>query len=550
MSEIVRNSLIYRWGTRAAHTIHRWWESGLIARGIAAVRNNYQKSCTRRIWEGWGNSRNRIEDSTYARFMHAVRRLFERIGDCLAQSVFYRFLLAIKRGYLRLSSHSKILSFINRISLRQWVLVAFALYLPINYVLKNVVSISALSAGWEEAFIIFAALLIIWRRALRQTDALNRETALDAWLILFMAVGFLLMSIIDPYPAIAFEGYRAVVEYMVWFFLIIRLVENDQDMKVLYITVLLLTAFLAFHGIYQYVIGVEIPSSWVSQTEMGVRTRVFSLCGSPNILGSLMVMTAPLWAALIYFCRSTKAKLLALFMTVCCCLTLLFTFSRGAWIGIVVAVVIFALFVDKRLLALLGIAVAAILAFVPSITSRLPYLFTSDYTAASTTGGRAIRWALGQELLHENSPWLGFGLGRFGGAVAMNNQVLDTTEEFSYFYMDNYYLKTMVEMGYLGIIFYALLLIALIVLGIKAIQRSDVNFARLPGDPLQRAVGNYRVLTIAIFAGLCGVLAHCFFENIFEETYMEAYFWGLAGLMMYLGFFHKRRGNVQKDPPC
>ena len=163
-------------------------------------------------------------------------------------------------------------------------------------------------------------------------QALNRETALDAWLILFMAVGFLLMSIIDPYPAIAFEGYRAVVEYMVWFFLIIRLVENDQDMKVLYITVLLLTAFLAFHGIYQYVIGVEIPSSWVSQTEMGVRTRVFSLCGSPNILGSLMVMTAPLWAALIYFCRSTKAKLLALFMTVCCCLTLLFTFSRGAWI--------------------------------------------------------------------------------------------------------------------------------------------------------------------------------------------------------------------------
>ena len=43
-----------------------------------------------------------------------------------------------------------------------------------------------------------------------------------------MAVGFLLMSIIDPYPAIAFEGYRAVVEYMVWFFLIIRLVEMTR----------------------------------------------------------------------------------------------------------------------------------------------------------------------------------------------------------------------------------------------------------------------------------------------------------------------------------
>ena len=231
MSELVRNSIIYRLGTRAAHAMHRWWENGLIAKGIAAIRHNYQQSCTRSIWEGWGNSRNRVEDSVYARFMHGVRRLFERIGDCMRQGIFYRFMQAIKRGYLRLSSHSKILGLINRLSLRQWVLVAFALYLPINYVLKSVLSVSLLSAVWEEAFIIFAALLIIWRRALRQTDALNRETALDAWLIIFIAVGFLLMSLIDPYPAIAFEGYRAVVEYMVWFFLIIRLVENEQDMK-------------------------------------------------------------------------------------------------------------------------------------------------------------------------------------------------------------------------------------------------------------------------------------------------------------------------------
>ncbi len=549
MSELVRNSLICRWAARAAHTVHHWWEQGLIARTIAGVRRSYRQSVSRRLWEGWGDSCNRVETSAYARIMHWLRRCCERLGDCLRQSLFYRLMLAISRGYQRLSRHSRILGLINRLSLRQWILVAFALYLPINYLLKSVVSMPVLSAGWEEAFIIFAALLIIWRRALRQTDALNRETALDAWIILFMAIGFLLMSIIDPYPAIAFEGYRAVVEYMVWFFLIIRLIETEQDMKVLYGALLLLTACLALHGIYQYAVAVEIPSSWVNQTEMGVRTRVFSLCGSPNILGSLMVMTAPLWAGLVYFCRSTKAKLFALLMTICCCLTLLFTFSRGAWIGIVVAVVIFALFIDKRLLALLGVAVAAVLAFVPSITNRLTYLFTADYIEASSTGGRAIRWVIGQELLNEGNPWLGFGLGRFGGAVAMNNQVLDTTEEFSYFYMDNYFMKTLVEMGYLGIIFYALLLLALIVLGVKAIQRSDCNFSQLPGDPLQRAVGNYRVLTAAIFAGLCGVLAHCFFENIFEETYMEAYFWGLAGLMMYLGFFRRRCDHI-KEPPC
>ena len=41
-----------------------------------------------------------------------------------------------------------------------------------------------------------------------------------------------------------------------------------------------------------------------------------------------------------------------------------------------------------------------------------------------------------------------------------------------------------------------------------------------------------RLIAIGIYAGLCGVLVHCFFENIFEEPYMTAYFWGLAALLI------------------
>jgi len=123
----------------------------------------------------------------------------------------------------------------------------------------------------------------------------------------------------------------------------------------------------------------------------------------------------------------------------------------------------------------------------------------------------------------------------------MNNQVLDKTEEFSYFYMDNYYMKTLVEMGYLGLFFYLLLLAAVLIIGIKAIQRSDKEYARIPGDPLLRGEGNLRILAIGIYSGMVGVLVHCFFENIFEEPYMTAYFWGMAAILIYLGFFRKRK---------
>lgn len=547
MAEIIRNSLIYRALSAMGRALRLWWPLSFFGRMVAAIRSSYQLSYCNRAWLNFGKRESHISSSLYARFWHFLRHIVEQIGDIFAKGIIYRALCAVSRAYQWLSARSRILTLINKISLHQWLLVAFAMYLPLRYIIENVIGIAVLSSAWEELFMVAAVIMVLWRRALQQTEALNRETPLDAWILLFFAVGFLLMSLVQPYPNVAFEGYRIVVQYILWFFIIIRLIEDDKDMKVFYISFIIMSLFIALHGIYQYIIGVEIPASWVSQTEMGVRTRVFSLSGSPNIMGALMVMTAPLMAALIYFCRKTWVKVLCLGALGCYLLSLLFTFSRGAWIGMIVAIVIFAIFVDKRLLAIMGVGVAAVLVAVPSITSRLTYLFTEDYAVASAVGGRALRWQMGKELLFDNNPWLGFGLGRFGGAVAMNNQLLDETETFRYFYMDNYYLKIMVEMGYLGIIFFLIMMAAFVFLALRAIQRSDVSFAQMPGDPLRRAEGNYRLIAIAIFAGLCGILVHCYFENIFEEPYMTSYFWGLAALLFYMGFFRKRKRRKPED---
>ena len=540
MIEIIRNSLICRGFVRMGHALYGWWLNSLICRVIMGLKNAWRHSACYRVWLRFGQADPAVNVSRYARFMAWLRGICERIGGVIAHSLFYRVLLAIKRGWLRLCAHSRILRLINSLSLHQWVLVAFGMYLPMEFIIRDTLAVPVLSSIWEELFILIAAALVIWRRAMKQTSALKRETPMDAWLILFIAVGFFLMSVVRPYPAVAFAGYRIVVEYMLWFFLIVRLIEDDRDMKVFLAGICAMASFLALHGIYQFAIGVDIPTSWVSHSEMGVRTRVFSLTGSPNILGSLMVLTAPIMAGLVYYLKKTWQKLIAFGLLGCFLLTLLFTFSRGAWVGLVVAVIIFAWLVDKRLLAVGGTAIAGVLVAVPSITSRLTYLFTADYAELSALGGRAQRWQAGWDLLHENSPWFGFGMGRFGGAVAMNNKLLDETETFRYFYMDNYYLKTLVEMGYIGMIAYIILLVALLIIGIKAVQRSDRELAAIPGDPLVRGIGNMRVMAAGIFAGLCGVLTHCYFENIFEEPYMTAYFWGLAALLIYLGFFRKK----------
>lgn len=40
------------------------------------------------------------------------------------------------------------------------------------------------------------------------------------------------MCAVSPNTHIAVAGYRAVVEYLFWFFLVTRLIENDRDFAV------------------------------------------------------------------------------------------------------------------------------------------------------------------------------------------------------------------------------------------------------------------------------------------------------------------------------
>ena len=545
MSEMIHNSLVCRALRTAGQRVAQWWRQGALAGCGRFFRRCNEQSTALRLWLAFGERPNLAADSLYARVLHAIRRFLVLLGTFLRNSLFYRILLAIKNGYLRLSAHSRVLRWINRLNLHQWLLVAFGLYLPLEYAIRDVLGIAFLASVWEELFIVVGIGMVLWRRALEQAEGLDRETPVDAWILLFAGVGLVLMSLVRPYPAVAMPGYRIVVQYMVWFFILLRLVENDRDFQVLYVTWCLLLGLLSLHCLYQYVRGVEIPASWVSQTELGVRTRVFSITGSPNIMGSLLVLLAPLCAGGIYYCRKPWLKLFCLALVGGALLALLFTFSRGAWIGMIVAVLLFALFVDKRLIALMAAGVSLVLVAVPSITNRITYLFTQDFAEASAVGGRAMRWELGRTLLTENNPWLGFGLGRYGGAVAMQNKILDATETFDYFYLDNYYLKTMVEMGYLGFIFYCLLILALVIWGLRAIQQSGTRLSTLSGDPVVRGMGNYRILAVSMFSGMMGVLVHCLFENIFEEPYMTAYFWGMAAMLLYVGFFRKRRETGQ-----
>lgn len=530
---IIENSILLT----ALRKLPEWYRMGAIARFFRAIADAYPSSKFRKFWQSFCAAPLPTEyTSKYTRMCTACRKWIEKWGAWIRQSLVYRLCIAVWTPVSRVCGAGVIGGALRFLGMRGLLLFCLAMYLPIDYLLRSVLGIGFLASVWDEGFLLLCVCYLIWHTAMGRAPLGSRVTPLEGYLWLFIGVGFFLMCAVSPVPSIAVDGLRAEVQYLLWFFVAIRLIEDDRDFGIFYGALLFLGVCVALHGVYQFIAAVPIPASWVSDTEQGVRTRVFSITGSPNICGALLVLLAPLAAGMMYFCKKGWQKFLALCAVGVMCLSILFTFSKGAWLGLAVAVLVFACFLDRRLIALMGAGAAAAVIAVPSIANRITYLFTADYVEASQRAGRMVRWETGLRLLEESNLWLGFGLGRFGGAVAMQNQVIevikmpDGTDSFSYFYMDNYYLKTLVEMGYIGLFFFLLLLVGLVLWSLRAVGRTKLS-------KNNRA----RVLPVALFSGMAGVLAHCYFENIFEVPYMMAYFWSMAAAILYVGYFRKRR---------
>ncbi|MBO6055186.1 MAG: O-antigen ligase family protein [Oscillospiraceae bacterium] len=428
-------------------------------------------------------------------------------------------------GWLvRVLSGSRIVGWIFRGGMTGLFVLALALYIPLNFFFRDLQPVALLGTVWDELLLAASLFWIAWMRMDRKTELQARVSSVHCMLTAFLILALAEMFLVSPYWSIAVPGLRATVQYMLWFFVTVSLIRDEKDFLKIYTLIALTGMIIGLHGIYQYIARVPMPSSWMSSSEQSVRTRVFSIFGSPNIMGDFMVMTAPLAAGLFFYVKDWRLKFLSAAATGIMCISCLFTMSRGAWIGLVLAVLVFIAIAEKRLL-IAGLIAGVCALFLPFVWSRVSYLFSDEFWWLSTNGGRISRWTLGISYLYRTNPVFGMGLGMYGGAVAVQNRRLPWV---FYTYMDNNYLKIFVEMGWVGIIGFALLLLSVIFTGAHICRKAR-------GDRRERA------LMAGVFASLIGVMAHLAFENIFEEPYMSAEFWILAGLMVWFGLFRSRK---------
>ena len=395
-----------------------------------------------------------------------------------------------------------------------------AQYSIIYYAVTAFVRIPLLEAVWSELLLFGCVAVWLYKWLVHRRDVPYVFTPVDIPLMLFVAVCTFYLFANSPDIYIGLKGYRAVVEYMLFFFVITQLARERRYIKGLAHSIVGAGFVAAAIGVFQYFHGVDTPASWTDRAEDTVAPRVFSVAGNPNILAVLMLCVIPITVSIVLYNKDLRARVAAGFMAVVMTMCMVFTGSRSAWIALAIALAIFAFMMgDKRVVMVFAIVAVAVYFGIPSVQQRISYLISDDFINSSLRAGRLMRWPAAVEMVREN-PLAGVGLGRFGGAVAAANRMPFT------FYIDNYYLKIAVEMGLPGLASFLALMAGLLVSGFRAVRR-------LVGT-------EYYGLALGAMCSIVGVLATNVVLNNFDAPMVTAYFWVLAGMVMFLGYGPER----------
>lgn len=383
------------------------------------------------------------------------------------------------------------------------------LYPLIDFFIRR--GVPSVASFWDEGFIILLFLIIFFR--LKKKEFKLTSLIIPILLFLFFLLFSTYLSSIDY--RVAIDGIRSYLEMFLFFLIFINYIKDQKMINILLDIASVALLIISLYGIYQFIFRVSIPAAWIDKDlETSISTRAFSIFGSPNALAGYLILLIPIFFILFLDEKRVYKKLYYIFVLLVSLICLLFTLSRAAQLSIVATFIIFTLlYKDKRYFFVIIILLLTFIS-IPQIKTRFLNLISPIYLEKAKTYGRIYRWNLAISIFSLH-PLSGVGPGGFGGAVASKLGM------FEGLYVDNYYLKTLVETGIFGILSFLYLIFSILKKGI-------LNIIKLFDE-------KSRNLSLGIFLGILAFLLNNFTENLWEIPVLSVTLWMLVSFLFILG---------------
>ena len=241
--------------------------------------------------------------------------------------------------------------------------------------------------------IITLFIFAIWlMKVLREGKIKWQSTRLNLCILVFLGI-YGLSTLFSVSPRLSlwgmhgfyFEGFLSFLSYGLIYFITVNYVTDST--KILK-TILIATVIVSVYALVQAT-GITF-FVWRGTPPY---PRVWSTFGNPNFLGPYLIMVIPIYLIFLMNAETVRKKFLYSLFTLLSLLALIFTYSRAAWLGMVVGLIVFVLMANKKhlktnLCFLIGILFSSII--LASIYPRLYLRHKERATAMKPILERAV----------------------------------------------------------------------------------------------------------------------------------------------------------------
>ncbi|MFN3550617.1 MAG: O-antigen ligase family protein [Endomicrobiia bacterium] len=260
-------------------------------------------------------------------------------------------------------------------------------------------------------------------------------------LFLFLSWSILTSLFFSPEKKISFSRFIVQILEISLLFYVINIEDFDFKRKLIFI--IIISAFLqSVYGIVQYFTGIDLVHK---NSSIVAYERIRGTLGYYNSLGGLLGMIIPLIFSIFMLEKIFVKKFFYFIIILTCSLALIFTKTRGAWIGCFLGILVISLikFRDKTLI-IIFITILSILIIKPA-RERIVLSF-SDPTFSS----RDILWKESFNKMKSYRIITGYGIDGFKIFAEKN---------FNHFHPHNIFLTTFNDSGIIGILFLILIVV-------------------------------------------------------------------------------------------
>ena len=370
------------------------------------------------------------------------------------------------------------------------------------------------SIGGKIASLLYP-LLIIWLIGLiRDKELRPRPSDLGAPVLLFLGIAALAWFF-SPYREISWKtGGRDLLTQIGWFFLISSLGRREKYRKAFLITLLSALSLIVLAGIRLYHRGIYFPQTI---------QRIWLSFGHPNSSGAALVLFLPLSLSLVLSSAPRRLRVAAGAATLLLGYGLYLSFSRTAWVSLLVALAILAYSRKGKFIFLGGIIFLAVVLIWGLNLGPQSYWKQRIKSFTTWRSDPNIRKRLiyseGAVRMIRARPLIGYGPG-YGIFMRIYREKYKKTETGEFATAPhNYYLSLTLATGFLGLAAFAWLLFRAF-----SLARGGVG-SRSPPDWFDSAFSR------GVIAGLAGFLIGSLVDDPLLNERISFLFWTLLGIL-------------------